>query len=283
MQKKLFGTSGIRSVANKDLIPEMAVQIGLTISEATESGKIVIAFDTRTSSLMIEHSLIAGLLSGGSSVYRLGLLPTPVLAFLTKELHANTGLMITASHNPPEYNGIKLFNQNTMAYGEEQQNLIERTMRRKCFKRTSWQDIGTVQTTDHVNVYFRMIKNSIKLFRNWKVVVDPGCGATSKVAPHIFRVIGCTVTSINSQPNGFFPGRSPEPHSESLQKLSSVVKKMKADIGIAYDGDGDRMAVIDENGMFVPFNQILTAYASHISKKERGGMLITNMETSMSF
>ena len=148
MQQKLFGTSGIRGIVNRELTPEIVVKIGLAVATTANSGKVIVAYDTRTSSPMIEHSLTAGLQAGGSTVYRLGLLPTPTLAYLTRELKADTGIMITASHNPPQYNGLKLFNQDTTAYNEEQQNQIEKTIKGNIYKRTTWQNIDSAKSID---------------------------------------------------------------------------------------------------------------------------------------
>jgi len=281
MQHKLFGTSGIRAIINKQLTPEHIVKIGLAVATTTNKGTITIAHDTRTTSPMIQHSLIAGLNAGGSNTTTLGLLPTPALAYLTHELKADTGIMITASHNPPQYNGIKLYNQDTTAYDEKQQNQIENIIEHNAFKRAPWQNVGTTKSADESNRYLQMIQKSIKLKKQWKIVVDPGCGATSRIAPLLLRTLGCKVTAINAQPNGFFPGRSPEPTAQSLQPLCQTVKHLHADLGIAYDGDGDRMVLVDENGMLTPLDQILAAYASHVVRKQKGGIIVTNIEASM--
>jgi len=280
MQQKLFGTSGIRGIVNRELTPEIVVKIGLAVATATNSGKVIVAYDTRTSSPMIEHSLTAGLQAGGSTVYRLGLLPTPTLAYLTRALKADTGIMITASHNPPQYNGLKLFNQDTTAYNEEQQNQIEKTIKSNTYERTTWQNIDAARSIDESTRYLQMIQKSVKLNKTWNVVIDPGCGATSQIAPLIFRSLGCKVTALNTQPNGFFPGRSPEPEAKSLQQLCQTVKHLRADLGVAYDGDGDRMVAVDENGMLASFNQILAAYAAYMVRKQAGGIIVTNMEAS---
>jgi phosphoglucosamine mutase len=281
MQHKLFGTSGIRAIANKQLTPELTVKIGLAIATTTNKGTITIAHDTRTTSPMIQHALIAGLQAAGSTIYRLGLLPTPVLAFLTRELKATTGIMITASHNPPQYNGIKLFNQDTTAYDEKQQNQIQKIIEKNTFKRASWQNVGSSKSIDESNRYLKMIEESIKLDKEWRVVIDPGNGATSQITPVLFRTLGCKVTAINTQPDGFFPGRNPEPEAQSLQPLCQTVKHLQADLGIAYDGDGDRMVLVDENGVLASIDQILAAYASYVVRKQKGGIIVTNIEASM--
>jgi len=281
VKQKLFGTSGVRGVVNVDLTPTLALNVGLALATHTNSGKVAIGHDTRVSSPMLEHSLISGLLAGGSTVVRLGLTPTPLLAFLTREIKAEAGVMITASHNPPEYNGIKLFNADGMAYDEKQQNQIEEIVESGRFKRSSWQKIRTATAVDESRRYLEAIQKTVKLEREWRVLLDLGCGATCQIAPPLLRTLGCKVTAINSQPDGFFPGRSPEPDAESLQPLNRMVTRLHADLGIAYDGDGDRMVTIDESGAFAPLDQILAAYASHVVKAHKGGIVVTHVEASM--
>lgn len=281
MKQKLFGTSGVRGVINADLTPEKALQIASAVATFTHSGKIIIGHDTRTSASMLEHSLTAGLLAGGCSVYTLGLVPTPVLAYLTRETKADAGIMITASHNPPEYNGIKLFSRDSMAFDEEKQNQIENIVENKSFKRADWQNIKKETRINETYRYIDAIQKTITLKKEWRIVLDTANGAASNIAPTLFRKLGCKVTAINSQPDGFFPGRNPEPNAESLQTLCQIVKQLKADVGIAYDGDGDRMVAIDEKGKISPYDQILAAYASHVIKKNKGATIVTTVEASM--
>jgi len=281
VEQRLFGTSGIRGIFNVDLTPKLALQVGLALATYTNAGEIVIGHDTRVSSPLLEHSIISGLLAGGSSVHKLGLIPTPVLAFLTRELKADAGVMITASHNPPEYNGIKLFNSDSTAYNKEEEKEIEEIVSKKSFTRSAWRGIKTHTSSDETHRYLEAICKVAVLERRWRVVLDPSCGATCHVAPALFRMLGCKVTAVNSQPDGFFPGRSPAPEPEALQSLCEVVKQLHADIGIAYDGDGDRMVVIDEKGVLAPLDQTLAAYASYLVKKHKGGVVVTTVEASM--
>lgn len=126
-----------------------------------------------------------------------------------------------------------------------------------------------------------MIRKTVRLGGKWHVIVDPGCGAAYNLAPVIFEILGCKVTAINSQPDGFFPARSPEPNAESLKALAKIVRELGADMGIAYDGDGDRVAFIDEKGGFVDFDRVLAAYAAHVVKEKGRGVIVTNVEASM--
>jgi phosphoglucosamine mutase len=278
---KLFGTSGIRGVVNEELTSDLALEVGMALAAYSRGGNVTLGRDTRTSSLMLENALSAGLIGCGCNVSLLGVIPTPVCAFLTKRLNANAGAMITASHNPPEYNGIKLFNQDSMAYDREQQLEVEKLIIEKKFKQVEWKKIGKTTKTDETRLYVNQINKAIAFVKKWHIVVDPGCGAASIIAPEIFKTLGCKVTSINSQPDGFFPGRPPEPTEEALVETSRVVKELNADIGFAYDGDADRVVIIDERGVVQPPDISLAAYASYIVEKSGGGKIVTHVDASM--
>ncbi len=280
LKSKLFGSSGVRGIANVDLTPILAYKIGLAIASFSRAKRVLVARDTRVSGLMLENALVSGLLAGGANVNCLGIQPTPVLAYLTRRLEANAGVMITASHNPPEYNGIKIFDENGVAYNDKNQDEIEKIIMNEHFTLSDWQNVRDATYIDESQLYIEMIEKA-KLDRKWHVVVDAGCGATYKLAPLILKFSGCKVTTINSHPDGFFPARSPEPNAESLNPLAKIVQKLKANVGIAYDGDGDRVAFIDEKGNFVDFDRVLATYAACIAKKKGGGVLVTNVEASM--
>jgi phosphoglucosamine mutase len=231
---------------------------------------------------MLQDALVSGLESGGANVKCLGVIPTPVLAFLTKKMRAHAGVMITASHNPPEYNGIKIFSHEGLAYDEKSQCEIERIIAHKRFKMADWRRVGRAHTVDESRRYVENIEKNVKLRGKWRVVVDPGCGATFNLAPTILQDLGCKVIALNAQPDGWFPARSPEPNAQSLTLLAKVVKNVGADGGLAYDGDGDRVAFTDEKGSFADFDQVLAAYAAYVVKENGGGTVVTNVEASMS-
>lgn len=281
MRSKLFGSSGVRGVVNVGLTPVLAAEIGSAIVTSSRAEKVVVGRDTRVSGLMVEDALVSGLLAGGARVMCLGVVPTPVLAYSTRELKADAGVMITASHNPPEYNGIKIFDGEGVAYNEENQDEIERIVENENFELADWRDIGEASSVDESFLYVEMVRKTVKLDREWRVVVDPGCGATCHIAPALLGSLGCKVTAINAQPDGFFPGRNAEPNAESLKPLADIVKNLGADLGIAYDGDGDRVAFIDEEGFFADFDRVLAAYAAYVLKKGSGKTVVTNVEASM--
>ena len=278
---KLFGSSGVRGLVNVDLKPILAAKIGLAVVTFSKAKRVLVARDTRVSGVMLENALVSGLLAEGADVNCLGVVPTPVLAYLTKRLKADVGVMITASHNPPQYNGLKIFGGDSLAYSEESQNEVEKIIANESFRRGDWRNIGETLLIDESHLYVEVIRKTAKLHKKWHVIVDPGCGATYNLAPMVFKILECSVQAINSQPDGFFPARSPEPNAESMKLLAKIVRELDADLGVGYDGDGNRAAFIDEKGNFVDFDRVLAAYAAYVAKKKGKGVVVTNVETSM--
>ncbi len=278
---KLFGSSGVRGVVNVDLTPAIACRVGLAVATYSKARKALVARDTRVSGSMLEDALVSGLLAGGVDVSLVGVVPTPALAYLTKALKADVGFMLTASHNPPQYNGIKIFNSDSLSYTDKRQNEVEKIIAEDNFALADWRSIGEASFVDVSHLYVEMIRKAVALRKQWRVVVDPGCGATFNVGPAVLKATGCRVTALNAQPDGFFPARSSEPTAESLKDLARVVREVGADVGIAFDGDGDRVAFIDEEGCFVDLDRSLTAYAAYALKRAGGGTVVTNVEASM--
>lgn len=278
---KLFGSSGVRGLVNVDLTPTLASNIGLAVGTFSKARKVLVARDTRISGPMLENALVSGLVAAGARVSCLGVVPTPTLAFLTKKLNADAGVMITASHNPPQYNGIKIFNRDGVAYDEERQDKIEKIIKHSSFRLADWRNIGESSSVNLDRLYSETIQKTVKLCKKWKVLVDPGCGATYSLAPTVLKELGCEITAINAQPDGFFPARSSEPNAESLKPLARIVKELGVEAGFAFDGDGDRVAFIDEKGDFVDFDRALAAYAAYVVKRKGEGVVVTNVEASM--
>lgn len=278
---RLFGTSGIRGKTNITITPQLALQIGQALATHTKAKTILTAHDTRTTSPMLQHALTAGITACGTTTLQQGTIPTPVLAYLTKQTKAKAGIMVTASHNPPQYNGIKLYNPDTTAYNQTQQNHIEKLITQQQFKLAKWQKIGKAITINETHQYIEKITKNIQLKKSWKIILDPGNGATSLLAPEIFRQLNCDVITINSQPDGHFPGRGAEPNEKSLRPLCNLVRKLKADLGIAYDGDGDRMITVNEKGHMTHLDQTFAAYAVHAIRQQKNKTIVTHVEASM--
>lgn len=281
--KKLFGSSGVRGLVNKFLTPELSCKVGLAAASQIKAKKAIVGRDTRASGLMLNEALISGLLSCGVEVKDVGIVPTPVLAYLTKKLGADIGFMLTASHNPVQYNGIKIFDNTGLSYSDKEQKSIEIRIKEEKYNLSNWKQIGKVTKINAESLYLKMVKKTVTLKKKWKIVLDPGCGASFSVGPRLLRNCGCDVTVLNAQPDGTFPARKSEPTKESLKDLSKIVKALDYDVGIAFDGDGDRVAFIDKNGKFVDFDRLLAAFTGHILKINGGGTVITNVEASMSF
>jgi phosphoglucosamine mutase len=256
---KLFGSSGIRGIVNEKITPELAQNLGEVLGTIYRS--VVIGHDPRTSGPLFMHALSSGLLSTGCEVATTGMVTTPTLAHAARNFQC--GIMITASHNPPEYNGFKFINPDGSGFGISQMEEIEINLKEKKIKRASWDTIKTIRS--YPNAVSEHIESIEKDFTkmDMKVVVDCGCGAASTITPYLLRRLGCEVVSLNCQPDGFFPGRGSEPTSESLSLLKESVISHHARLGIAHDGDADRMVAVDENGNFVGGDSLLTLFSHH--------------------
>ena len=259
----LFGSSGIRGLANTEITPELALDIGLAVGTIHDS--VVIGRDPRTSGEMIEHALVSGLLSAGCDVTLIGMVPTPTLAFAARNY--DCGLMVTASHNPPEYGGIKFWNRDGKAFSTHQQEELESIITNKSSKKATWDRIGKLSTkSGAIEEHSASILGNVRSV-SLKVVVDCGSGAASVITPYVLREMGCKVIALNSQPDGHFPGRNPEPTEENLSLLKSTVISSGADLGIAHDGDADRMMAVDNKGNFVSGDKLLAFFAIREAKK----------------
>ena len=278
---RLFGSSGVRGLVNVDITPTLACKVGSAVATHSKAKKALVARDTRVSGSLLEDALVSGLLACGVQVSLVGATPTPVLAYLTKASGADVGFMLTASHNPPQYNGIKIFHGNSLSYTDESQNAVEKIISENSSALTDWHEISKASQADLTQLYVEMVKKAVALRKQWRVVVDPGCGATFDVGPTVLKAVGCKVTALNAQPDGFFPARRSEPTAESLGDLAGVVKELNADVGVAFDGDGDRVAFVDEEGCFVDFDRSLAAFAAYSLKREGGGIAVVNVEASM--
>ena len=268
-----FGSSGIRGLANVDITPELALRVGQVVGELYNS--VVVGRDPRTTGPMLAAALAAGALAAGGDVVDAGLVSTPTLARGAADY--GCGVVITASHNPAPYNGIKLWNPDGMAFDEGQQAEIESALDGGRFRSSAWNEVGRLSSRDdlvaqHMDTILEEVGH-VKL----RVVVDCACGATSTITPFLLREMGCDVVAINAQPDGHFPGRDPEPTEENLALLKSTVRQVRADLGIAHDGDGDRMVAVDRDGTFLGGDTLLALFA----KREVKHALVVPVDASM--
>ena len=282
-KKRLFGTFGVRRTANDVLTPEFASRLAACYGTQIK-GTVAVGGDSRTTTPMLMEAVKAGLLSSGCDVVDLGILPTPGLQYGVRKYY-DGGVMITASHNPPQYNGIKFLDEDGIGIADDMELEIERLYFDSEPDRVPFHDIGQIYENDKVideyvdEAVSKVDADAIKDAK-LKVVVDCGNGAGCFTAPYLIRKLGCDVTTLNAQADGFFPGRNPEPIEENLGELISVVKELGADIGIAHDGDADRTICIDEKGNFVLGDKTFTLVEKQMLKENDGGVIVTTVATS---
>lgn len=259
---KYFGSSGIRGVVNKTITPDLALNVGKALGK--EYSDVVIGRDTRPSGDMVKSAIIAGLTSLGADVKDAGMLSTPALAYATRDF--DCGVMVTASHNPAPYNGIKLWNPDGSSFDTAQMEKTERDIDED-HTLPEWDKIGNVEslknaTRDHIDAILSKFDRDHDL----KVVVDCANGGAYSSTPYLLEKMGCEVITLNAQPDGTFPAHDPEPVEENLVDLSKTVKKTNADLGIAHDGDGDRMVAFDSDGNYLGGDTLLSLFASRFDK-----------------
>ncbi|PAV28194.1 phosphoglucosamine mutase [Virgibacillus profundi] len=269
---KYFGTDGVRGVANKDLTPELAFKLGrfggYVLTKETKRPKVVIGRDTRISGHMLEGALTAGLLSIGAEVMRLGVISTPGVAYLTKATSSQAGVMISASHNPVEDNGIKFFGPDGFKLTDEQENEIERLIDGEDnLPRPVGADVGSVNDYfEGGQKYLSYLKDTVDNdFEGLRIALDCAHGSTSSLATHLFADLEADIFSIGSSPDGLnINDGFGSTHPETLQ---GFVAEKGADIGLAFDGDGDRLIAVDEKGNIVDGDQILFICAKYLNEK----------------
>ncbi|UTR16823.1 phosphoglucosamine mutase [Salipaludibacillus sp. LMS25] len=292
---KFFGTDGVRGVANKELTPELAFKLGrfggYILTKETDKPKILIGRDTRISGHMLEGALVAGLLSIGAEVMRLGVISTPGVAFLTKALSADAGVMISASHNPVEDNGIKFFGSDGFKLLDSQEEEIEKLLEKEDdmeddLPRPVGGDIGSVNDYfEGGQKYLQFLKQTVtEDFSGLHIAIDCAHGAASPLANHLFADLEADqISCIGSSPNGInindgFGSTHPE-------ELVTIVKEKGADIGLAFDGDADRLIAVDENGNIVDGDQIMYICAKYM--KEKGQLkhntIVTTVMSNLGF
>jgi len=279
--KRLFGTRGIRGPIATKVTPELMLRLGQALANYVGEGKTVIARDARTSGEMLGHAFITGVLAGGCDVIDIGVAPSPCVAFTTRDIGAKAGAIITASHNPPPDNGVAFYNFKGMEFLPSEELAIEEIMFGGRIKQANWDELGSAQRYDAIPRYVQAIKNAVKVKRGFKVVVDCANGAGSVVTPYLLRELGCKVVTLNSHLDGHFPGRPGEPQPWNLGDLMRTVQEVGADVGLAHDGDADRVAAIDENGKFIKHDALLALFAKRIIESKKGGIAITSINTSV--
>jgi len=277
----LFGTNGVRGLANVEMTPELVLGLARAVGTVFP-GIVSVARDTRQSGEMLKAAAISGLLSAGCEVLDLGIAPVPALQLHVRE-HADAGVMLTASHNPPEYNGFKLIATDGTEAAPRQERQVEDALENKKYRTADWSNTGGLRRDDCIEPYLNALKSLVDretiATRKLTVVCDPGHGAACLTTPALLSKLGCRVITINAQVDGTFPGRNPEPTRDALGDLAGMVRECGADLGVAHDCDADRVAFIDENGDFLDEEVLLALMARHVLS-QRKGSLVTPVSSS---
>jgi phosphomannomutase/phosphoglucomutase len=284
-QKRLFGTNGIRGLANKELTPSVAIKIGGAVGTFFNGGELLVGHDARTSSPMFARAIVSGLTATGCNVLFAGMAPTPALQYAVKKHRTAGGVIITASHNPPEYNGIKVIWRDGVEISHEQELRVERIYFEKEIRYADWNKLGTMRDLPGViDEYVEAIKTRVNVpriaRRKYSVVVDAANSVGGLAAPLLLRDLGCRVTTINADIDGTFPGRPPEPRPENLDKTALTVKALEADMGVAFDGDADRSVFIDEQGEIRAGDETFALVEKHFLEENSGEKIVTPVSSS---
>ncbi|MBR4020650.1 MAG: phosphoglucosamine mutase, partial [Firmicutes bacterium] len=281
---RLFGTDGVRGVANSELTPELAFHLGkagaYVLSKDNERPVVVIGKDTRVSGDMLESALTAGILAVGGNVIKVGVVPTPAVAYLVRHYQADAGIVISASHNPYEYNGIKFFNSEGFKLDDLLEEKIEDIILRDIDpnKHLTGEALGRciMAEDDAVDLYVNFLLTTIdQRLDGMKIVLDCANGAAYKTAPKVYEALGAEVITIGCDPNGInINDKIGSTHPELLQQ---TVVENQADIGMAYDGDADRLIVVDEKGMIIDGDKTICICAKMLKD---AGQLAENKVTA---
>jgi len=280
---KLFGTNGIRGVAGKEIGSSLAFRVGSALGTLFPKERVLIGRDGRLSSPMLMEGLAAGLLAQGKDVEDRGLITTPALEFMVKNTSSSAGVMITASHNPPEYNGFKVVDSDGIEIPRSKEEKMEILIHRDKWRASNPPGQRVIRE-GRIGSYFEKLESQV-LARdgvgNLKIVVDTGNGVSALTTPRLLRKLGARVIGVNDVIDGEFPGRNSEPRPENLGSLSKIVREEGADLGIAHDGDGDRAIFVDETGVVQPGDRTLALVEDELLRNHPGAKIVTPINTSM--
>ncbi len=280
MRREIFREYDIRGIAGKDLTEETVEQLGLgigTMMRRKGRTRITLGRDCRPSSKPFRDAILSGLTATGLSVVDIGVVPTPLLYYSIFRLESEGGVMITGSHNPPEYNGFKACLGHDAVYGDQIQKIWE-LIESRDFERGK----GESSDADVVTPYRKDILDQIRLPRCVRVAVDCGNGTACLIAPDLIAALGCEVTPLYCEMDGTFPNHHPDPTIvENLVNLQSAVTSAGLELGIAFDGDADRIGVISDTGKIIWGDMLMALYAREILKKQPGATFISEVKCSM--
>jgi len=279
ISSSIFKAYDIRGIVEKELTPEVVKLIGMAIgSESIAQGErgIVVGRDGRLTGPMLSESLISGLIESGCHVVDIGMVPTPLVYFATYTKGASSGVMVTGSHNPPEYNGFKIMIAGETLAADKIQNLYSRIVNQQ-FSSGS----GSSTSINIDQDYMDTIKSDIVLERELNIVVDCGNGIAGNIAPKLFESLGAKVTKLFCLVDGRFPNHHPDPSNpENLEDLIKEVIDTGADLGLAFDGDGDRLGLVDNNGNVIWADRQMILYSRDVLSRKPGAKIIFDVKCS---
>jgi phosphomannomutase/phosphoglucomutase len=280
---RLFGTNGVRGIVNAELTVESVTRIAASAAKVLGE-ELATGRDGRTTSPMLRDAVVAGLLCQGCTVHDLGVLPTPALQYAIKTLRLDGGIMVTASHNPPEFNGVKTVAADGVETSRETEDRIEDIYLAGGPGPAQWDRVGSVIERDVLGLYEEAVVKQVDVgavkAAQLGIAIDPGNGVAALTAPWIARRLGCGVFTINAEIDGAFPGRDSEPRPDNLSALSKLVTASGADLGVAFDGDGDRSIFSDENGVVYYGDRSLALLAKAFVETHPGAEVVTSVSSS---
>ena len=275
----IFKAYDIRGIVKTDLTPDTVQLIGQAFASASlakNSKTVVIARDGRLSSPKLSMALAKGLQAGGCDVIDIGMVPTPVLYFATHHLNTGTGIMVTGSHNPPEYNGLKMLMAEKTLYGEDITNLHKAIEQDELT-----QGNGSYRSEDVLDIYLERIVSDVKLSRPLNIAVDCGNGVAGVIATKLFTQLGCNVTELFCDVDGNFPNHHPDPSKlENLKDICQSIEENNLDMGLAFDGDGDRVGVIDNKQNIIWPDRQMILYSEDVLSRNPGAQIIYDIKSS---
>lgn len=279
---KYFGTNGIRGTFGM-LTPVLALKAAQAIGQHFNGGSMLVGRDHRLTSPTLHNAVLSGLESVGCSVTDLGIVTTPTAEFMVEKLHPDGLIIVTASHNPPDWNALKVIDSRGVSISRERGAGIEEAID-GTVPLASWKNAGSTTgyqgaTEEHLNAILTQVDAERIRKRKLKVVLDCANGTPALIGPQLFEKLGCETVLLNSKMDGHFPGRPSEPREENVQKMLKLTRESGADFGIAWDGDGDRIVIADEGGGFVIGDRVF-ALCALLRMRERPGTVITTVATS---
>lgn len=285
MSTLMVSISGVRGIVGEGLTPEVVMNFAMAYGTFAKNGKVVVGRDPRVSGEMVKNAVVAGLLSVGCDIIDIGVCPTPTTQIAVEKLHAAGGIMITASHNPIMWNGLKLLDSSGLFLDSEQGEKVLEISKTQNYPFKSWDKIGKLTkyenaVQEHFQEILKLEYINIEKIRasKFKVVLDCVCGAGSVIIPELLEHFGCEVIKLNCEPTGLFP-RNPEPLPENLTEVCKAVKDNNADIGFVVDPDSDRLALISDKGEPMGEEKTLALVVKHFLTKKQGTVVI-NASTS---